>query len=77
MTEEERGGSSKSAFPLVLCCLLISRSPVSRPGQQKHISNSFPAACRDERFSPVQMHCGSQWVAEKGTLRWQTYLQKV
>lgn len=72
MTEEDREGSSKSAFPLVLCCLLISRSP----GQEKHISNSFPPACRDERFSPVQMHCGSQWVAEKGTLRWQTYLQK-
>lgn len=50
MIEEDRGGSSKSAFPLVLCCLLISGSPVSRPGQQKQISNSFPVACRDERF---------------------------
>lgn len=33
MTEEDPRGSSKRALPSVLCCLLTSRSPVSRPGQ--------------------------------------------
>lgn len=33
MTEGDPRGSSKRALPSVLCCLLTSRSPVSRPGQ--------------------------------------------